>query len=465
MTRVAGVDSSTQSCKIVVCDAATGTVLERATAPHPDGTAVPAEAWWDALRAASDGLLDRVDAIAVAAQQQGMVPLDADGAPVRDALLWNDTRSAAAADDLVRELGGPQRWADAVGSVPVASFTVAKLRWFADHEPHLADRTRRILLPHDYLTWRLRGLDAEPVTDRGDASGTGYWSPATGRYREDLLALAFRGRTPLLPRVLAPAEAAGRTPTGALIAAGTGDNAGAALGLGLDPGDVVLSLGTSGTAYARAETPSADSSGAIAGFADATGAFLPLVCTLNAARVLTSAAQLLGVDLPDLETSAAQAPPGADGLVMLPYLTGERTPNLPHAAGSLHGLCPRTMHPGHLARAAYEGMLCNLADALDRLVATGISPRRILLIGGAARSPLVRAIAAQILGHPVIVPEPEEYVALGAARQAAWALAGTAAPPRWPTRTAAEISVSPDAAGTGRVIRDTYSNARDALYR
>ncbi|MEV0029869.1 xylulokinase [Nocardia sp. NPDC050793] len=464
MTRVAGVDSSTQSCKIVVCDAATGTVLERATALHPDGTAVPAEAWWDALRAAGDGLLDGIDAIAVGAQQHGMVALDADGAPVRDALLWHDTRSASAAEELVGELGGPRRWAEAVGSVPVASFTVTKLRWFADHEPHLADRTRRILLPHDYLTWRLRGPDAEPVTDRGDASGTGYWSPATGRYREDLLALAFRGRTPLLPRVLAPAEAAGRTPSGALVAAGTGDNAGAALGLGLEHGDVVLSLGTSGTAYACAGSPSADPSGAVAGFADATGAFLPLVCTLNAARVLSSAVQLLGVGLSDLETLAAQAPPGADGLVMLPYLTGERTPNLPHAAGSLHGLCPRTMHPGHLARAAYEGMLCNLADALDRLVATGISPRRILLIGGAARSPLVRAIAAQILGHLVTVPEPEEYVALGAARQAAWALAGTAAPPRWPTRTAAEISVSADAVATGRTIRDTYARARDALY-
>ncbi|WP_431950788.1 xylulokinase [Nocardia lijiangensis] len=464
MTRVAGVDSSTQSCKIVVCDAATGAVLERATAPHPGGTAVPAEAWWDALCAAGNGLLDRVDAIAVGAQQHGMVALDADGTPIRDALLWNDIRSASAAEELVRELGGPQPWADAVGSVPVAAFTVTKLRWFADHEPHLADRARRILLPHDYLTWRLRGPDAEPVTDRGDASGTGYWSPATGRYREDLVSLAFRGRTPLLPRVLGPAESAGRTPSGALVAAGTGDNAAAALGLGLEPGDVVLSLGTSGTAYARGGAPSADPSGAVAGFADATGAFLPLVCTLNAAQVLTAAARLLGVDLSGLEALAAQAPPGAEGLVLLPYLTGERTPNLPHATGSLHGLRPRTMHPWHLARAAYEGMLCNIADALDHLVATGITPRRVLLIGGASRSALVRVIAAQILGRPVTVPEPEEYVALGAARQAAWALAGSAAPPRWPTRTAAQISVSADAAATGRAIRDAYARARDALH-
>lgn len=464
MTRVAGVDSSTQSCKIVVCDAATGAVLERGAAPHPDGTAVPAEAWWDALRAAGDGLLDRVDAIAVAGQQHGMVALDADGVPLRDALLWNDIRSAAAAEDLVREFGGPSAWADAVGSVPVAAFTVTKLRWFADHEPDLADRARRILLPHDYLTWRLRGRDAEPVTDRGDASGTGYWSPAAESYREDLVSLAFRGRTPLLPRVLGPAESAGRTAAGALVAAGTGDNAGAALGLGLEPGDVVMSLGTSGTVYARGSAPSADPSGAIAGFADATGSFLPLVCTLNAARVLTASARLLGVDLAGLEALAAQAPPGADGLVLLPYLTGERTPNLPHAAGSLHGLRPRTMHPWHLARATYEGMLCNLADALDRLVATGIAPRCILLIGGAARSSLVRAIAAQILGRPITIPEPEEYVALGAARQAAWALAGTPAPPRWPSRRAVEIHVSAAGAATGQAIRDTYARARDALY-
>ncbi|MEU2036659.1 xylulokinase [Nocardia amamiensis] len=467
MTTVAGVDSSTQACKVVVCDAETGTILRQAQAPHPAGTEVDPTAWWDALRSAGAGLLDSVDAIAVAGQQHGLVALDATGIPVRAALLWNDVRSAEAAQELIAELGGPQAWADAVGNVPVAALTVAKLRWMADHEPELADRCARVLLPHDYLTWRLRGGEPgsvpEPTTDRGDASGTGYWSPSSGAYREDLLAMAFRGRTPALPRVLDPAEPAGWTSWGALVAPGTGDNAGAALGLDIAEGDVVVSLGTSGTAFARSSHACADPSGAVSGFADATGAFLPLVCTLNAARVLTSTADLLGVDLSTLESLAAQTSPGADGVVLLPYLAGERTPNLPHATGSLHGLRPNAMRPATVARAAYEGMLCHLADALDHLTGIGVTPQRVLLIGGAARSPLVAAIAAQVFGVTVTVPEPAEYVALGAARQAAWALSGAPRPPAWQARTAAEIPAPADAA-TGQRIRAQYGRARHTLY-
>lgn len=462
MATVAGVDSSTQSCKIVVCDADTGAVLGRGQAPHPDGTEVAPEAWWIALQQAGEGLLDTVDAVSIAGQQHGLVALDDSHRPVRDALLWNDVRSAAAADDLVAELGGPQAWLDAVGSVPVAAFTAAKLRWMADHEPDLADRVIRVMLPHDYLTWRLRGDgDAVPTTDRSDASGTGYWSATTGRYRDDLLSRAFRGRTPALPTVLEPSDSAGRTTSGALVAAGAGDNAAAALGLGIGDGDVVISLGTSGTAFARTPQPAGDP--AVNGFADATGQFLPLVCTLNAARVLEATATALGIDLSEFDALARQAPPGADGLVLLPYLSGERTPNLPHATGSLHGLRVETMRPAHLARAAVEGMLCNMADSLDRLRAVGATPRRVLLIGGASRSAFVAETAAQIFGAAVTVPEPEEYVALGAARQAAWALRGGDEPPRWAGAATAEIP-APDDVAMGAMIRSTYAHAAEALY-
>ncbi|MEV6065331.1 FGGY family carbohydrate kinase [Nocardia sp. NPDC052001] len=461
MTVVAGVDSSTQSCTLVVCDADTGTVLRQRQIPHPEGTEVAPALWWDALRSACDRMMRDVEAIAVAGQQHGLVAVDVAGVPVRDALLWNDTRSAEAASQLVSELGGPQAWADAVGSVPLAAHTVAKLRWFADHEPELADRTMRVLLPHDYLTWQLRGghPEEEPTTDRGEASGTGYWSPATGHYRTDLLAMALRGRTPGLPRVLDPAEVAGHTPGGRLVAAGTGDNAAAALGLGIADGDVVVSLGTSGTIFTRSMRPSADATGAVNGFADATGAFLPLVCTLNAARVLDATATLLGTDISGLEVLAAQSPAGADGLTLLPYLTGERTPNLPDATGSLHGLRPATMRPHHLARAAIEGMLCNIADAFDRLPTT---PRRILLIGGAARSRLIAHAAATIFGRTVAVPHPGEYVAIGAARQAAWALRGGPLPPRWPIPQATEFHTATPA--TGAAIRERYATIRDAYY-
>jgi len=462
MVTIAGIDSSTQSTKVVVCDAGTGRVLAQAQAPHPDGTEVHPDAWWAALRSATGGgLLDGVAAIGVAAQQHGLVALDDAGAVVRPALLWNDTRSAGAARDLVAELGGPQAWAHAVGSVPVASFTVTKLRWLAEHEPAYAARVARVLLPHDWLTWRLLAPGSEPVTDRGDASGTGYWSPRDGGYRGDLLARAF-GRDVELPRVLAPREAAGHAPGGALVSAGTGDNMGAALGLSAGPGDVVVSLGTSGTAFAVHDAAVADPTGYVAGFADATGRYLPLVCTLNAARVLTATAAMLGTDLAGLDGLARAAAPGADGLVMLPYLEGERTPNLPDASGTLTGLRRASMTPRNVARAAVEGMLCGLADGVAALRGTGVAVRRVLLIGGAARSAAVQAAAPAVFGVPVVVPAPGEYVALGAARQAAWALAGTDDPPQW-TELDSGVALPPAAdPDAGARIRAGYARARDA---
>ncbi|MBG0827170.1 xylulokinase [Planomonospora sp. ID67723] len=469
MTLVAGVDSSTQSCKVVIRDAGTGALVRQGRAAHPEGTEVDPEAWWAALHEAVEaaGGLDDVAALSVAAQQHGMVCLDESGEVVRKALLWNDTRSARAAADLVDELGGPQAWAEAVGSVPVASFTVSKLRWLAEHEPDSARRTASVCLPHDWLTWRLGGAAGELVTDRGDASGTGYWSPATGSYREDLLQAAF-GSVPQLPRVLGPRDGAGEVrlarspvpgstgtvpvPDGIRLAPGTGDNMAAALGVGARPGDVVVSIGTSGTAFAVAEEPSADPGGAVAGFADATGRFLPLVCTLNAARVLDAAARMLGVGLDRLDELALSAPPGAGGLVCVPYLEGERTPNLPDATGSLHGLTLATATPAHLARAAVEGMLCHLADAFDAL---GLDPARVLLVGGGARSQAVRRIAPAVFGRPVVVPEPGEYVADGAARQAAWLLAGSAEPPAWETGASERHE-----AGLADSVRARYAEVR-----
>jgi xylulokinase len=460
-TLVAGVDCSTQSTKIVVCDLESGAVLRSGSAPHPDTTEVDPAIWADAsATAAGGGLLDGVAAIAVGGQQHGMVTLDETGRVVRPALLWNDTRSAGAAADLVAELGGPANWAEAVGSVPVASFTVTKLRWLAEHEPASAARVERVLLPHDWLTGLL-SAGGEEVTDRGDASGTGYWSPATGHYRPDLLRLAF-GRDLGLPRVADPAEPVGRTAAGAVLGPGTGDNMAAALGLGAVTGDVVVSIGTSGTAFAVSESPTADATGAVAGFADATGRFLPLVATLNAARVLTATARLLGTDLAALDQLALSVP-DSGGLVLLPYLDGERTPDLPAARGLLHGLTRGNATPAHLARAAVEGMLCGLADGIDALRAQGVEVRRALLIGGGARSAAVQALAPAVLGIPVRLPRPAEYVALGAARQAAWTLAGSAEPPPWPVAGRPLADVAP---ATG--LREAYAAtlaAADPLLR
>lgn len=471
MPLVAGVDSSTQSCKVEVRDAETGELVRSGRASHPEGTEVDPAAWWDALSQAlsqagvdaSGGADGDVVALSVGGQQHGMVCLDEVGAVVRPALLWNDTRSAGAARDLVADLGEPEVWADRVGLVPVASFTVSKLRWLADHEPDQARRTAGVCLPHDWLTWRLAGSgpsDARSgdlsalVTDRSDASGTGYWSAPAEAYDLELLELALGHRADV-PTVAGPGEVVGRYGSVAL-GAGCGDNAGAALGLGAGPGDVVVSLGTSGVASAVSEVAARDASGAVAGFADATGRFLPLVAMLNAAQVLDVTCRMLGVDFDGLSSLALSAPSGADGLVLVPYLQGERTPDRPDSAGALHGLTLANTTPAHLARAAVEGLLCGLADGIDALVAQGSRVDRVLLVGGGAASEAVRRIAPVVLGHPVQVPAPAEYVARGAARQAAWAWSGTDEPPAWVAGGGSVHEADADA-----TVRERYAEARD----
>ncbi|MFC4553794.1 xylulokinase [Georgenia faecalis] len=473
---VAGIDSSTQSCKVVIREARTGRLRRFGQAPHPDGTEVDPHAWWDALQVAvaTAGGLDDVAAVSVGGQQHGMVVLDADGEVIRPALLWNDTRSAGAAADLVGELGhiagssaddGPRAWAQATGTVPVASLTVTKLRWLADHEPEAAARVAAVALPHDWLTWRLAGGGdlAALVTDRSEASGTGYWDGASGRYRRDLLALALRRDDAddiVLPRVLGPAERAGTGDAAAglghlVLGPGAGDNAAAALGLAMGPGDVALSIGTSGVVSAVSARPVQDPSGAVTGFADAAGAFLPLTVTLNAARVLNATAALLGVDHRGLAELALAAAPGADGLTFVPYLEGERTPNLPHASGSLLGMTLGSTTRENLARAAVEGLLCGLADGMDALREQGVPVERVTLIGGGARSAAVREIAPAVLGRTVQVPEPGEYVADGAGRQAAWVLDGGDEPPTWTTSRVRTVEAEPTP-----VVRERYGARR-----
>ena len=431
MSLVLGVDSSTQSCKVVGVDTDTGLVVREGRAPHPDGTSVDPEAWWEALQAAiaQAGGLDDVAAWAIGGQQHGLVALDADGVVVRDALLWNDTRSAGAAEALVAEFGA-EALAKRTGSVPVASFTITKLRWLRDHEPANAGRVAAVALPHDWLTWRLRGFGPagspggpnleELITDRSDASGTGYWSPATGEYDRELLVAAL-GHDVVLPRVLGPDDYV-PDPMGRRVGPGAGDNAAAGLGVGAGVGDVVVSIGTSGTVFAVSESPVVDPTGTVAGFASADGHFLPLVCTLNAARVLDVIARLLGVDHDGLRRLALAPPPGAGGLRLVPYFEGERTPNLPDATAELHGMTLASTTRENLARAAVEGMLSGLAAGVDALREHDVPIHRALLIGGGAQSDAVREIAPTVLGVPVEVPTPAEYVALGAARQAAHVL-------------------------------------------
>ena len=478
-TLVAGIDSSTQSCKVVIREAETGALVRQGSAKHPEGTEVSPQAWWDALLLAIEhaGGLHDVAAAAIGGQQHGLVALDADGEVIRDALLWNDIRSADAAAALIAEYSagtGPEAvnsgaaaWTQMTGSVPVASLTVTKLRWLADSEPQNAQRVAAVALPHDWLTWKLSGAAAleDLTTDRSEVSGTGYYDTAQGQYRYDLLARALRisedqARSIILPRVLGPAEQAGTGDAARgwghlVLGPGAGDNAAAALGLGMSTGDVAISIGTSGVVSAVSPKPIQDPAGVINGFADATGEFLPLAVTLNGSRVLDGAARMLGVDHAGLADLALTAEPGAHGLSLIPYLEGERTPNLPHATGSFIGLSLASMNPQDVARAAVEGLLCGLADGLEAMTTLGVPVNSIQLIGGAARSAAVQQIAPAIFEREVQVPEPGEYVADGAARQAAWVLSGSDTAPQWTTSAAQTFTAEP-----ARHVREAYAARR-----
>lgn len=451
---VAGVDSSTQSCKVVIRDLHTGKLVRSGAARHRRGTEIDPRVW----RAAFDeaikqaGGLDGVTALSVAGQQHGMVTLDEHGGIVRNAILWNDTRSAPDAANLIAELGegdvagGKRLWADMVGSVPVASLTVTKIRWMAEHEPANLARTAAVALPHDWLTWDLLGGgDIETlVTDRSDASGTGYFCSESNEYRRELLELAagkeFAGRV-VLPAVAKPAQQVAEVMLDGhaiAIGPGAGDNAGAALGLGLKPGEIAMSIGTSGVVSLVSTVATHDPQGYVTGFADASGNYLPLVCTLNASRVIDTFRALLDMSHAEFSRAALCAPPGAEGLVVLPYFEGERTPNYPDATGSIHGVTCENLTTSNLARAAVEGMLCGVGVGVRAFQQLGIPVTKINLIGGGAQSEAVRRIAPSVLGLPVSVPEYSEYVADGAARQAAWMMDGGVEPPAWTSRMSSD---------------------------
>ena len=438
---VAGVDSSTQSVKVVLREADSGELIAATSRPHPDGTEVDPQEWKRALDSALDEVSKyKIDAISIGGQQHGMVALDADGNVIRDALLWNDTRSDQAALDLNHEIPDIHK---RTGSRLVASFTASKVRWLADHEKANAEKVAAIALPHDWLSWHLSGATSLETlfTDRSDASGTGYFDSVKNEYCRDIFATALRNnREVVLPRIINPHEFGGTATTGAHIAAGAGDNAGAALGLGAGVGDLVISLGTSGTAFAVSSTPTHDPSGEVAGFADATGNFLPLACTLNAAKIFNTVATTLGITFDEFSELALNAMPGAEGLRVMPHFDGERTPNRPQARGQFHGITHTNFTKANIARAGIEGVIAGMVYATQAVEKLGVNYSRVLLIGGAAKNSAVQQIAADFFDKTIHLPPTGEYVADGAAKQAAWALSGSNQPPHWTLGEVKEIS-------------------------
>jgi xylulokinase len=433
---VLGVDSSTQSCKVEVRELATGRLLGSGSAPHPPAFPPCSEqeprdwisAFVTAARAAMANCQEALDvrAISVAAQCHGLVLLDGRGEVLRAAKLWNDTTGSPNLARLVERIGA-RRWVMRIGSLPTAAFTIAKIAWVAEREPGLLDQVATILLPHDYLTYWLTG---ERVTDRSDASGTGYFDATDGQWIPSYLDLAagHRDWSGKLPTVLGPADAAGTVRAAqaaelgigadVLVAAGGGDQHAAYLGLGLADGDQYFSIGTSGVVATSSRGPVFDTTGAVDGVADMTGGYLPLMSTLNAARVADRAAVMLGTDLAGLAELALAADP-TQGPVLVPFFDGERTPDRPDAGGGLVDITSQTTRE-ELARAFVEGPLLSLLSGRDSLRACGVEiSGAATVVGGGARSRATLQLLADLLGDEVTLPDVDEATARGACIQAA----------------------------------------------
>ncbi|HEU0256516.1 MAG TPA: FGGY family carbohydrate kinase [Microbacteriaceae bacterium] len=458
-TLVAGIDSAAGGCTVVVRDAATGERVRSGRAAAPAGAEADPHAWWQALLdaiEASGGFAD-VSAFGIGAADGQAVTLDAEGHLVRAALVGDERGFARAALDLVAEVGR-QALAARVGSIPAGSHPLAKLRWLRDGEPENAGRVEAVALRHDWLMWRLRGFGPrdempnglrleELVTDRSGASGTGYWNPATGKWDHDLFGQAL-GRPAIKPRVMPPDAWGGESwkmpshgiKSERVISIGGTRPAIAALGLGLAPGDIMVSLG-SGAVSTMAPAPVVDETGAIRSLADAAGGFLPTVVTPGDASALAGVARLLGVTNDGLARLAGAARPGAGGVVFTP-----RT-------AEFHAPDATAKTPENLARAALEGVLCTLAAAADALATAGLPARRVIVIGPGAGRGVVQQATAQVFGLPVAVPQAAGPSSAASSPTAVRAAGGAASGP------AAARSIVADGAAAQAVWAKTHRRA------
>jgi len=441
MELVAGIDAGTQSLKVVVYDPAARRMVGSSSVSlgltsGADGSREqhPAD-WVAALHACfheiDPALRARIAALAVSGQQHGFVPLDADGVVLAPAKLWCDTSTSAECQQIMDAVGGAKRTVELAGNPILAGYTASKLPWTKTHRPEAYARLATILLPHDYLNFVLTG---HRFCEYGDASGTGWLDVRTRTWSTELLNATDPDRdlTACLPPLAAPdalfdidpatAAALGLAAT-VKVAVGGGDNMMAAIGTGcVAPGRLAMSLGTSGTLFAYSGTPVIDSEGAWAAFCSSTGGWLPLICTMNCTVVTEQVATTFGFSTRDGDAHLRATPPGADGLVMLPFLNGERTPDLPFGKGVLAGLDTANMTAAHLYRAALEGATYSLKYGYDAFVRAGMHFERIVLTGGGSNSAQWRQLVADVFGLPVDVPAQPEGAAFGAALQALWAL-------------------------------------------
>jgi len=442
-----GIDCGTQGTKVLVLNAETGKVLGEGSAPHTlisdhDGRREQdVQQWLDALQVATrialqssgvDG--NEILGIGVSGQQHGLVMLDNEGQVLRPAKLWCDTQTAPENQRLLDHLGGEQGSLERLGLVIAPGYTVSKLLWSKEQHPDLFERIDKILLPHDYLNYWLTG---RCCTEFGDASGTGYFNIRTREW--DLALLAHIDPSGRLEKAL-PTLLEARQPVGtlrpdiatllglnpdAVVSSGGGDNMMGAIGTGnIQPGLITMSLGSSGTVYAYADQPQVSEHESVATFCSSSGGWLPLICTMNLTNATTAIRELFAQDIPAFNKAVASAPIGAEGVLMLPFLNGERVPALPDATGSIIGLDSTNLTQANLCRAVVEGTTFGLRYGLDLLRASGIKSERIRLIGGGSKSGVWRQVVADIMNTPVICTQYAEAAALGAAIQAAWCWSG-----------------------------------------
>jgi xylulokinase len=443
MSLFIGIDSGTQSTKAVVYDLAQRAVIAEARAPHAmiEGLPVghmeqhPSE-WTKALDAVLSAVANKIDGarvrgIGVSGQQHGFVPLDAGGEVIRPAKLWCDTSTIAECALITKKLGGPKATIRQTGNLIMPGFTASKILWLKRHEPANYRKLQHVLLPHDYLNFFLTG---NYFMEFGDASGTALMDVRRRVWSRDAINAIDRKLADWLPSIAGSDQAAGGLKPelarrygfgpGVVISAGGGDNMMGAIGTGnVTPGVVTASFGTSGTIYAYANKPVVDPAGEIAAFCSSTGGWLPLLCTMNVTTVTEQVRTLFGQDHAALDAAVAGTPAGASGLLMLPYLAGERTPNVPAGSGVLLGLNAQTFNSAHLARAAMEGATMGMNYGLRRLAVLGVKAKEIRVTGGGAKSPVWRQLMADVFGVPVVAMVEDEGAALGGALQAAWCVA------------------------------------------
>ena len=447
MKTVAGIDTGTQSTKVVVYDYESRTIMAEGSAAHElvsrnDGTREQEASWWiDAIRESFSQIpaeiRQTIGAVGVSGQQHGFVPVDADGEVLYPVKLWCDTSTAAECGEITDSFGGGDELLEKAGNLVLPGYTASKILWLKKNHTDLYDRMAKILLPHDYINWYLTG---EYTMEYGDASGTALLTVGTREWNTGLLAALDPDRdlSECLPRLIGPQEKAGFVtektaaefgiPAGIPVSSGGGDNMMGAIGTGtVSSGVLTMSLGTSGTIYGYSDTPVIDRNGSLAAFCSSTGGWLPLLCTMNCTVASELTRTLFEKGVKEFDGTAEQAPAGAEGVLMLPFFNGERTPNFPNGKGCIVGLDNANYREANISRAAMESAIFGLKMGLDAFISLGYEPKEVRLIGGGANSPFWRQIAADILDLPVVIPVVKEAAAFGAALQALWCLEGDGA--------------------------------------